>query len=266
MEEILRPLPEKVIGPGESADIVLDFETTCWPVGLVLPDDVAEHLLVAGIYTDKLAQLRGGGAVPATLFRESAPRRDLMIDLISPGQSLRVGIVNAGPADVLFRGELRCRLAPPSRLGLRVLGYGRTRVAGLSAANVNVQPQVDLEPTFLHVPPRLLEWFDVEEVFSYVPQEEDSRAERVRPRAPVEQLTRNHLEHDGSLRLSLVPVVRKSQFLTVSVRNRSAVAHDFSAAILGVERSGKIAARERPWPFSWGPFGRRSSAPNNQRG
>jgi hypothetical protein len=259
MEEILRPLPETVIGPRGSHEIELDFEATCWPVGLVLPDDVAEHLLVVGISIDKRAQLRSVGAVPATLFALSAPRRDLTIDLISPGQRLRVGLVNLGPKDVLLRGGLRCLLAPSNLPGLVVLGYGNTRVAGHGSAHVNVQPQVDLEPIFLHVPPRLLEWFEVEEVFSYVPQKDDSRAERVRTQA---SLTRDRLKRDGSLGFSPVPVVRKSQFLTVSVRNRSAEAHDFSAAILGIERNGKIASLRTPWPFSWGPFGRRS--PNNR--
>lgn len=238
MDEALRSLPEKVIGPGETAKVVLELscDETLWPIGLVVPDDVAEHLFVVDVNVGDRSQLLSVGAVPATLFAESAPRRDLMIDPLSPGQRLRVELVNAGSGDVLFRGGLRCLLEPPSRLGLVVLGYGSTRVMGRGSANINVQPQVDFEPTFIHVPPRLLEWFDVEEVRSYVPQEDDSRAKRVRLSAGAEQLTRDRLERNGSLRLSPVSVVRTSQFLTVAIRNRSAQSHDFSAAILGKAR------------------------------
>ena len=197
-----------------------------------MPDEAAPHFLVTDLSVNKYSQLQSVGAVPASLFAESQLRAAdlehtrLFTGPARPGDEVVVEVVNTSRERRRFSAELHgwhADSVPPDLLPTMLLGYGNTLVRGGKHANINVQPQTPVfRPHRLHVPPHVLDDFEVLDVFM------DSvvgNRSRVNP----------SLLHVSKLRagglISLEPDTMP--FLTIAVRNHTQEPHFFNAVVLG---------------------------------
>lgn len=202
---------------------------------VTVPDEAAPHFLVTGLSVKKYSQLLSVGAVPASLFAESQlhaadlEHTRLLTVPARPGDEVVIEVVNTSRERRRFSAELHgwhADSVPPDLLPTMLLGYGNTLVKGGESANINVQPQLTLfRPHRLHVPPHVLDDFEVLDVFTNAVVGNRSR---VNP----------SLLHASKLRagglISLEPDSKIDMpFLTIAVRNHTQEPHFFNAVVLG---------------------------------
>jgi hypothetical protein len=198
---------------------------------VTVPDDVAPHFLVTDLRIRRNSQLLSAGAVPASLFAESQlgaadlEHTRLLTCPAKPGDEIVIDVTNTSSERRRFSVELHGwrDSIPPDLLPVLLLGYGNTLVKGEEHANVSVQPQV---PTFrpfrLHVPPHVLDDFEVQDVFMNPP---------MGSRSKVNQSDLHDTKLRAGGRISLEPI--DMPFLTIAVWNRDSKSHFFNAVILG---------------------------------
>lgn len=210
-------------------DVVPEFFQPTW---LEIPDEVAEHLLITGLYTDRQEQLLSRGAVPASLFAKSCPIEDkyLSIAVCDPRTRLSVSVTNMSNKAQLFEceliGYLENDVPRTPRPSQYVIGLSVTSVARKSGANISVQPNMAIRPQVLYVPPSVVECFTVSGVFC-----DRGRSSSVNQ----DSLDSELLTRGSKIALSPDPVVTVSQFLTVSVINRGERAACFTGAYLATD-------------------------------
>ena len=209
------------------------------PTGLVIPDDVAPHFLITDIKVGKNSQLMSVGAVPASLFAKSAPRHNLAMDLADDRSAFVISATNISEKARNFRCSVEGISAIPASVGpeipgpyLHVVGFGCTLVqggCGYTTAHINVEPQIAIVPQWLHVPPHVLEHFEIDAVFVHYRLDSSSKRSSV----PEHLLAKPQLGRSGAICLVPDPVAPLHQFITISVTNTDAQSRNFEAAILG---------------------------------
>ena len=205
------------------------------PTGLIIPDDVAPHFLITSISVGLDSQLLSVGAIPASLFAESAHRHAFAMDPADEKKLFKVSVTNISAQARNFQGSVEGipASADPGipKPTLRMVGFGCTLVeggCGCTSANINVEPQITIVPQWLHVPPHVLEHFEINDIFIcslHSPHRSGS--------VPKHFLTKQQIERSGAICLVPNPVAPTGMFITISVTNTDSQSRNFETAILG---------------------------------
>lgn len=204
------------------------------PTGIVIPDEIAPHFLITNIAVGLDTQQVSTGAIPASLFAASARRRELAMDLVTDTKMFKISATNISPVPQNLKIEVEglpaSELLPPDLL--HVVGFGSTSVPPMSAANINVQPQFNIIPQYLHVPPHVLEHFWIHEIrLISLPDCMEAPPCCV----PKHFLLKEHLELDGAIALRPGEIAPRNRFIMIGITNKDSQARNFQAAILGIK-------------------------------
>lgn len=234
MEHI--PLPEITVEPQSTVTTTHVVHKSPFSLAWVtVPDEAAPHFLVTDLRIKRRSQLSSTGAVPASLFAVSQlyaadlEHTRLLTELAQPGEEVVVKAVNTSHERRRFSAELHgwhADSVPPDLLPTMLLGYGNTLVKGEKRSNINVQPQTPtFRPTRLHVPPHVLDNFEILDVF--VNAVIGNRSRVIPSRLRVSKLRAGRL-----ISLEPDPAI-DMPFFTITVRNHTQEPHFFNAVILG---------------------------------
>ena len=198
------------------------------PMMIEIPDNVAPHFLITNIALNDISQQIYAGAIPASLFAASAHRREIAMKTIDSQAELRISATNISSEARSFHASIEGiphRTEPIDQSSLQIVGFGQTTVPGNRVCRISVEPQINITPEWLHVPPHVLESFQIDDVISC--------CRLVPSYVPKHFLSKRALECCGAICFVPHPVVSIDHLITISVTNLDASPQNFQAAILG---------------------------------
>lgn len=223
--------------PGRSVRATIYPESGCQPVWFRVPAALADAFVVTNLRINRKCQLGSAGAVPASLFSDSAPGDELLLDWVEAGQPLEITATNISSQNMPFH----CRpifKEPGERLAryrrARVVGLGVTLVPPEGTVRIVVQPQLELVPDRLHVSPDVLDNLVVRnlEVRTW---REGEGADGYLSRVWPGRLSTDYLREGGWFPHLSGIVVGPGRCLVVHVENKTQVPATFTGAVLGAE-------------------------------
>ena len=226
---------EATVPPISSTNIFVTCSEKIAPTWIDIPEDVAPHFVVTDVKVGMNSQLVSTGCVPATFFTKRARRKDLLLDLLPSDLNFILSVTNITGSDQKFSFVLHGAPVPADhRRSLRdsaleaVLGLGLTLVKPGEHATINVEPQLVFSPRRLHLPPDVLESFEVHELVK-LPMLGALPSSRV----SSHYLKTDRLRQNGIIDLWPDPRTRPSQYLSLMVTNHAGRTLGFRGALAG---------------------------------
>lgn len=241
----------EVVVPGRgSASVQVVSEKGPFQIlNMVVDAEVARDFLVTDVKVGKNSQLVSTGAIHASYFAQRGEREDLMFNVLQRGGMMTIDVQNASEEPRTFAATLRGILEPkgegrwarPVRLpkGRYAVGFGSTLVRSRTGAKVYVQPQVELAPDCLIVPPETLESFkivDLRVVGKSVVCPRLGLGQEVGPRGEVD------VDRPGEFDFA-ASSTKVGDWVTVEVLNETDVDRFFRATVTGRRVDHPVEAR-----------------------
>lgn len=235
MKTFTRPLPIVTIPPNSDAIIssaTVSPGNTLYPVGITISEKIASSLVIQDIKIGQNSQLAAGYSVPGSLFSdEQTPvliRLDrLRLDRLQSGLRLHLNVSNKSSRPIEFSGNIVCTLEERPTNWPVIVGLGQNTVD--RTVTITIRPYGMFEPTYLHVPPHLLDVFEIIslETERYLDSDVDSM---VHPTC----LASKYLREIGKIAFNPHPVIPAGHPIFLKVSNKMSTPRVFQGAILGL--------------------------------